>query len=144
MARKLTATHDGQTFTRKTDRTYTHVVLVRMSLRKLQDRAHRYSAISKNGAAHYLSAIDGTWKYSHQPDPSYVTLAKEIQEFGLEEVNRRRAAAAVLRTAAEFDPGWKAHGWCGRPDLAQKLKASVLGNEWSCVEEAVIVPVTQP
>lgn len=144
MARKLTVTHEGQTFTRKTDRVYTHVVLVRNSLPKLQERAARYAPMGKSDADYYRSMIDGTWGHSRTPNDTELATARKLVEMGLDAFNQERIAAAVLRTAKNFNPGWQVQGWCGRIDLAQKLRDSALRADYSVVADAVIVPVQQP
>ena len=131
-----TATHNGFTSTRKSDRTYTHAVLVKCShqadLAEAERRA-RYAygwqseELAKRAAADYAPSL-------------YTTAAREAarQAFlekstagGLEaQVAKARAkvtaaAAKALgvkpaQVPADFDTYYAAATWCGRPDLAAK------------------------
>ncbi len=141
MARKLTATHEGQVFTRKTDRTYTHVVLVRNDLRKSLDRAARYAPLQKSDFNRLQEIAEGTYRYMQFQDEATIERAKFAVQMGFEDYNHHLVAEAVKRDSEQFDPGWKVEGWCGRLDLARKLQASVMSASHSVAAEAIIVPV---
>jgi len=143
MPRKLTATHEGQTFTRKTDRTYTHVVVVRNSLEKLQARAARYAEVSKAEFLRLQEIVNGTYQYMRYVEEPQLERAKLAVQSGREAYNLELARLAVLREAERFDPSWRVAGWCGRLDLAQKLSAKETNADWSCAAEVCIVRVNE-
>lgn len=142
-ARKITATTPAGTFTRKTARTYTHVVIGRQDEETHQIRAHTLTRNDINNAkknfAYYTEqaalGVDGLrrehlakWSYS-KSDAEFqreYTNAKALAGLGwdryLETVRDRQIQNhfdALSRGC--FQMG--ALNWCGRLDLAQKEAA---------------------
>lgn len=144
MTHKLTVTHDGQTFTRSTNRTYTHVVLVRNDLKKVLDRSALYAPIDKKSFNRLEEIVAGTYQYMNQVNEDEVGRAMFAVQMGFADYNRHLVTEAVKRASADFKPHWYVAGWCGRPDLAQKLRDQELKVAHSVAAEVVIVPVPQP
>lgn len=142
-ARKITATTPAGTFTRKTARTYTHVVIGRQDLEAARTAAHTLSRNDINNAkknfAYYSEqaalGVDGLrrehlakWNYS-KSDAEFqreYTNAKALADLGwdayLETVRSRQIhnhLEAVNRGCYQIS----ALNWCGRLGLAQKEAA---------------------
>lgn len=144
MTRKLTVAFEGQTFTRSTNRTYTHVVLVRNDLKKVLDRSALYAPIDKRSFGRLERIAAGTYEYMNQVNDDEIERAKFAVQMGFADYNLHLVAEAVKRVSANFKPHWYAEGWCGRLDLAQKLANKVSTATYSVAAEVVIVPVPQP
>ena len=104
---KLTATYNGQTFTRTTARTYTHVVLVRVTE---ECKASRIAQVKKDVAED--NTVWGRW-YDNNPREGYTR-----EEF-------------IDMKAAEYlsqfnDDDWGVFAWCGRFDLAMKQQQKAI------------------
>ena len=138
---KLTAQYKGQTFTRTTDRVYTHIVVARYSHEHAVSQIAAYAADQiKTNFAYYLKVAAGT--SGHTQSESQVQRAKEYVEGGLEASIARLAAKMTAeiadRKAKGFYDKWNVIGWCGRPDLATKLLAQTSAPYYA---EVHIVPV---
>lgn len=120
MARKLTAVFEGQTFSRRTDRTYTHVVIAKGN--KANDLAHAKQRAEwdvKNNWAYYVREADeATRNYSHTDDE--IARFKHIVELGKAGYLAERIAASVERIEKADYTSYTAVAWCGRLDLANK------------------------
>lgn len=120
--RTLTITHNGQTFTRATERIYTHAILVRSDYLLCRDSAIA-SAIEYarvNYAYYVKEANPDTREHNH----SAAELARyaEIAAMTLDQFHlkaRADAAASIeaKRAAGEYDR-FGVLEWCGRNDLA--------------------------
>src|ERR1700693_5084008 len=124
MKRKLSVTHAGQTFTRTTERTYTHVVLVK------SDYAHVYAGAIKGAAdvarvnyPYYIKeANPATRQYKHS-DAELARFA-EIATMTIDQYAQYASDKAAERVDADLAAGafdkFGPIGWCGRLDLARK------------------------
>ena len=128
------ASFEGATFTRSSKRTYTHAVLCRRSL--AEDRANLEQSVRwnwKQNRAYYASLVDGTCSLFVEFDYSEEKRAKSAADGaawlagGLERHLSEALGAFDARVAGRPDRYLVCEGWCGRPDLAQKLAASVGG-----------------
>jgi hypothetical protein len=100
---KYFAEHDGQTFTRNSDRVYTHMVIVRNRLTKKLAEAQEWA---DRAARWHDEETDADRRKS-----SAERAARAVAE--RTELENRIAAGEV------FD-AWGTSSWCGRPDLAMK------------------------
>ncbi|MDO9252599.1 MAG: hypothetical protein Q7U48_13750 [Hydrogenophaga sp.] len=141
MARKLTATHDGETFTRTTNRAYSHIVVVRPSLDKTLARAARNAPISQRDFSRLVEVANNTYELMQYVNEAQIEEAKFAIQMGYADYNQHLVSKAVVRASTNFDPHWYVAGWCGRLDLAQKLSAKETTSEWSVAAEVAIVPV---
>jgi len=148
MAKKLVVKTDVGTFTRSTDRTYTHLVVVKgYRLERLEAaRLAEIQTLSKERAK-YEAALEGRIDVRNHP----VAKAWDIEchERNLrdgdypkwiasctERINALKAAGPVTKDGndwSDFNPRYKGHGtepvwavlgWNGRLDLALKLADS--------------------
>lgn len=144
MARKLTATApDGTIITRRTDRTYTHVVVCQT------DPAKRLDGWLRNAELSHRKCNFDFMCQEAGPDAKYGTYRseKELAEYKRvaamgHEAWRNEAIARVHKEHADWVAAggpskWLLCGWCGRPDLAQKLAAKDHGD--GC--NVTIIPV---
>lgn len=126
MAKKLTCTApDGSIVSRRTDRTYSHVVLVRLSEAVARRNAEKW--------ARYDTDTNYDW---------YVRNGKTtLDRDAFHEQKRADELASVENLAAKGRyTEWGAYAWCGREDLARKQadKARAQGDYYS---DIAIVPV---
>lgn len=127
MPRKLTCTApDGSTISRRTDRTYTHVVLVRFS-----------EAVARRNAESWARQ-DAKMNYEYYFRTGETT-APDREAFYQERL-ARNLSAVDKRAAAGFYTEWGAFAWCGREDLARKQfdKAVAQGDYYSDVVIATV------
>ena len=147
MARTYRVVHNGVEYTRRTDRTYTHVVLVR---RDYQTELDTRTEEARERARHnHGYAVE----QANQPitPESWMTaeilaeyarvaaLTPEQYEAGL--VEKARAEVDGRRARGAFDT-LGVLSWCGRPDLAAKEEAKARSSGYWA--EVVVVPVPQP
>lgn len=142
---KLTATHAGQTFTRKTDRTYQFVVVSKPSSEAAYvQRAHENAAFhaTPETLAYYRDASSTSYKYASQvSDANRAEYARivglGVEGYHAEILARELAYVAGLNASGHFDK-FVADNWCGRRDLAEKAAAESrrLGRR-----EVAIIPV---
>lgn len=139
-ATKYTATHEGFTFKRSSARTYTNMVIYLGSVS--QDRKdcelgrRSYWKINQRYYRDLANGINRLWdKYPEQFTPEKI--AEEIADAkawlekgeeghvadALARFEERLSKADPKRLRADGDTYWIDAGWCGRPDLAQKLAA---------------------
>jgi hypothetical protein len=136
---KLTATlPNGEVIDRTTARTYTHVVVYTINEAKMmaacwtpqnekQERQNFvYYAQCAAGEHDHARVHEGApeWKAS-----SAATCRKNgedmMAEFPtVEAFVAGRKARSEYHARKQINAGWHIAGWCGRPDLAQKLAAS--------------------
>lgn len=143
MTKTLTATFNGQTFTRKTDRTYTHVVLYRDSYElTLALRVERAKYEARVNYPYYVQqANPETRKYnpSAAQIADYQRITSLTQDEYLQELlAKAHACNEELKADGYFDT-YKALGWCGRPDLAQKSAQQARAKNYYA--DIVVVPV---
>jgi len=135
---KLTATlPNGEVITRTTERTYTHVVVYTINEAKMmaacwvpdkekQERKNfKYYVECAAGEHEHARVHEGApeWKAS-----SAATCRKNgedmMAEFPtVEAYLAGQKARSEAHARKQIDIGWHIAGWCGRPDLAQKLAA---------------------
>jgi|688.fasta_scaffold292526_4 hypothetical protein len=135
---KLTATlPNGEMITRTTERTYTHVVVYTINEAKMmaacwvpdQEKQERknfkyYVECAAGEHEHrYAPAGSDQWKIDNAA--TYRKQAQDIiAEFPtVEAYLAGRKAKAEYYARKQIGAGWHVAGWCGRPDLAQKLAA---------------------
>jgi len=140
--RKLTVTHEGQTFTRTTQRTYTHVVLVK------SDYAYAYATGTKGAAdcarinyPYYVREANPATR-AHNQDAKSIAAYTEIAALTIDEYAKRvsdviAAKVDAMKAAGDFDR-FGVFGWSGRLDLAQKEAERAKKHGY---KEVVIVPV---
>lgn len=139
----------GKPHTRKTDRVYTHTVVVRQSNELAEAAYARYEpGRRKLDAENYvfdkkLSTVEGlrAWyvRKGFDPNAKWVNLPEEAakhakalrgcataEAFVELKAAERRAAFEAEKAAGHFERYLNA-GWCGRPDLALKLAAKQQG-----------------
>lgn len=127
MATKLTCTApDGSTISRRTDRTYTHVVLVK----------HSEAAARKAGESWARHEADKNYEW-HLREGN--TDAPDREAFYQERLGIEKDRVDGRAARGHFTT-WSAYGWCGREDLARKQfdAARAQGDYYS---DVVIVPV---
>lgn len=132
---KYSAEHNGQIFTRKSQRTYTHTVVARRNMDAAikceSDKAWNKVAFS-NHAFFSQEANPATRKHSVTPEQEarYQAIAAMTKEQYAESLMRERLARIEKnRLAGDYDRMVNL-GWCGRPDLAQKLAAKERASGW--------------
>jgi len=142
--RVLTATHEGQTFTRKTERTYAFVVVAKPNIdddRLINEERARYTA-THNHAYHVAKANDATHVYSSEEDRAntqHIAGLTRLQFYS--EILARGDATIKKNLAAGYYDRYVAQGWCGRRDLAEKLAVEVHAQKHR--KAITIVPVNQ-
>lgn len=140
-----TATYAGQTFTRKSDRIYTHVVIATPSLASAI--AHRHEEVNSNtfarNYAYFCREADkATRKYDHTPaeiEKFQKIAAQPFAEYRAARLAEWLGAIETERQKGFFEK-YQVVGWAGRPDLAQKSAASAKAKPWNA--DVKIVPVT--
>lgn len=142
MARKLTVSHNGQTFTRTTDRIYTHAILVRPDYARV--RAGAIAGAVEYARVNYDYYVQEADPATRKHDHDAATLARyaKIAAMTFEQYHRHasaNAAAAVdaRHAAGEFDR-FGVLEWCGRNDLARNAHGKALKRGYA---EVVIVEV---
>lgn len=143
MTKTLTATFNGQTFKRSTERTYTHVVLYRDSYELALGRGiERAQYEARTNYPYYVQqANPETRKYnpSAAQIADYQRIASLTQDEYLQErLAKAHAIVEELKADGYFDI-YKALGWCGRPDLAQKSAQQARAKNYYA--DIVVVPV---
>jgi len=128
----------GQTFTRTTARTYSHIVVAKNSKAK----ALHWASVCTDVNAQYMvdHALGKAPVYSWQTPEDiakYVAKGNAILAIGMDAHQAQYKAnsiAEIERYASEgaYDK-YVIQGWCGRADLAQKLAGS-LGDSWVDVQ----------
>jgi hypothetical protein len=139
--------HNGVEYTRKTERTYTHLVLVRRDyqteldtrIKEARERArhnHKYATERAN------QPIDGhSWMKAEDLAEDARIAAMTVEQYEAEKGEQARAYVEARRAKGVFDT-LGVLTWCGRPDLAAKEEASARkSGYWA---EVVVVPVPQP
>lgn len=139
--KKLTVTHKGQTFTRSTARTYSHIVVARRNAAdELQSRLANAEYNAKTNYSYYVREAGPNAKYTHSPEDlaRIQHIARLTQDAWLEEL--KAEAHACIK--AEEDSGAFSKlicfAWCGRLDLAQNQAKAATARRLLDVE---IVPV---
>ena len=138
---KLTATHEGQTFTRNTDRAYQFVVVSKPSYLRALATA-KADALRNSGAntiRYYTeSAKPGSPYTTDAQRAEYARLAALGSNGLYEELLARQVAHIdALQAKGHYDK-FVADNWCGRRDLAEKAAAE--SRRYGRLEVA-IVPV---
>lgn len=137
---KYTATYNGQTFKRKSDRVYTHTVVSKP--------AHTYEQAL--AAAKVFAPYDGdsmayfqeAMHQCHRGDAQRAEYARYV-EVGLDVINAEASARRVAEVEAQravYETFYN-NGWCGRLELAQKLadKMRKYGHRGVVILEAIAV-----
>lgn len=123
--RTLTVTHNGQTFTRTTARTYSHVVLFQRDI-----EAARAALVPTSGwlkqwkrdhAFYVEEAARGRQQYQSEADFAkyQAKAAMTPEEYVAQRVSDWHKAFNASVAAGNYDRQF-AGSWCGRPDLAKK------------------------
>jgi len=138
--KKVSVTFAGQTFTRATNRTYTHVVLCKSDYEKdLQNAKNNAAADIKINWDYYVREAGASPRFKHEP--AEITRFQEIVAPGFDGATKAAIANAVAKIEQQKTNGYYekfgAYSWCGRIDLAraQANKAA----EWNT--DVTIVPV---
>ena len=128
----------GQTFTRTTARTYSHIVVAKPSSAK----AMHWATVCTDTNAQYMvdHALGKAPVYSWETPESIakdVAKGNAILAIGMDAHQAQYKADAIDRVQALIDAGrfdhYEIQGWCGRADLAQKV-ANSLGDSWVDVQ----------
>jgi len=125
--RKLTVTTPYGVFTRKTHRTYTHVVLVCGTAPGLiEERSRSSIKHAKKTLAKYEAVIAGGPQESgyNFPIEKYEEWAQELRDRIAAEPARLEAALNKDMVAVASEQFW-CETWCGRPDLAEKAAGTL-------------------
>lgn len=142
---KYTATYNGQTFTRKTDRVYTHTVVSKPAhtYEQALAAAKAFKQYGADWIAYCQEAMSPDYKYaSVNTDAQRAEYARHV-EVGLDvinaEVSARFVAAVEASNAENHYETFYNNGWCGRFDLAQKLadKMRKYGHRGVVILEAI-------
>lgn len=141
MPRTIKAQHAGATFTRKTDRVYTHVVLGRLDVEKVVAQVRRHAADHIARSWPYFQQVAaGTYEHMRYVSPEEEKRAARFVEIGLEAAQKEHADKHEADVRKRRDASWEALAWAGRPDLAakqvEKWRAPI-----NCMAEVVAVPV---
>lgn len=141
MARRtLSVTHNGQTFTRSTERIYTHVILVRSDYQRERDSAISWAIQSArdNYPFYVKEANPATREYNHFDMARIAAIAAlTIDQY----VQQTSDAAAAKIDARRDDGDYDRFGvleWCGRNDLAHNAHGKAMKHGFA---EVVIVEV---
>jgi hypothetical protein len=134
---KISASHNGQTFTRTTARTYTHVVIAKSSFRKDLNQALRLAKLRGEDHVEY---------YLTREFEQYDAYNSEVEKANNERIfnlTTEEYAQEELNSRIEdsFSSKYSEHGevaWCGRLDLAQKQASEAIKNGLLDVQ---IIPV---
>lgn len=116
----LKVVHDGVTYTRRTHRTYTHVVLARWDYDAQIARVRAEKIVGSRRSYEFL-------KTQGEALPPFEEWSPAEVERHVASINARRPATPKFNDS-----------WCGRPDLAQKTAAKLTAEGWI---DVVIVPV---
>lgn len=143
---KYTATHEGQTFTRKSDRTYTHVVVATgnpdFDIASVHGRANSDSFI--NEYEYFCREANETTRKYDNHSPAQIAEFKRVAAMTLVEYRNEWVAERMAKIEAHRQAGlyekYNVVGWCGRPDLAVKSAASARAKAWN--KDVKIIPVT--
>ena len=147
---KLTVTlPDGTVDDRTTARTYTHAVYMRTDLvavradlaqpRKYdrENYAHHVKQLEVGVGNSYQYAPKGCKPFTVTVDQARVDTALErlgncatVEEFIAQEIAARLAKHDAECNGATVS-GYLLCGWCGRPDLAEKLRAKTAGERFT-------------
>lgn len=128
----------GQTFTRTTARTYSHIVVAKPSKAK----ALYWASVCEDNNAKYLVdlALGKATVYSWQKPEDiakHVAKGNAILAIGMDAYQAQYKANAIANIEQYASEGaydiYEIQGWCGRADLAQKL-ANSLGDSWVDVQ----------
>lgn len=140
--RKLTALHEGVTFTRTTARTYTHVVIGRYDIeaRVKSARQHASEYLRRNWD-YYAQLADGTYRYLAQTNPEQIARAEALVAMGVDAAAQHEADRAEANARKNITGEWEALGWCGRPDLAIKEANRYRAGADLGFAEVVVIPV---
>ena len=142
MTKKLVVVHAGQTFTRMTNRTYTHVILAKRDFTQDQARSIQEAVYSArlNYPYYVGEANPATRKHGHNE----VTLERfiKIAAMTVEQYVQQCTDNAIAYTDADRDKGpydrFGALAWAGRLDLANKEAERARKNGFI---DVIIVPV---
>ena len=162
--RKLTATApDGTTATRKTSRSYTHVVFAKLDLgwavarnREHSNAAHSIWETHRRNWRYHRDVASGAHEHG-QLDPGIPEWKLQTRERNIEEarvlLERHPAVADYIdhliglecrALDADIAAGkfrtWECQGWCSRRDLAEKLASKTRHPRWA---QVVIRPVDE-
>lgn len=120
---KYFAEFEGQTFTRNSDRTYTHVVIGRTRLTQYIDAHERGIKWDNERVNEYRAVIASGIVPAKYARSSTIESYKGYLEGQLRSIQERTQKIIDLQmridAGEEFDD-WGVIGWCGRYDLAMK------------------------
>lgn len=138
--------YEGHTFTRKTERTYTHVVIVCRSYAVEHALAGQRAReqVQYNRAYHLQEADPATRQHTHSDEAlarftRYAAMTQEQQE--AEYVAEAEADIERQRAKGAYD-GYGPLTWCGRGDLAEKEAQRARGKGYYA--DVKVLPVPQP
>jgi len=144
MTRKITATHNGAIFIRRTERIYSHAIIGRRDLAALSIR----SQTSAEFTVRYdwpciLKVAAGTSRLSAYTRTEDRGRAIRLVEMGLDAAVAQARKAVADHYASLPPPSFEALAWVNRPDLAAaQIK------RWSrpklCWIDVMAVPVDEP
>lgn len=126
MAKKTyKVTVDGFTFTRRTDRTYSHVVVSRSNKEADLARAiERAEYDAKTNWAFYIREAGPNPQFANQHSVEQLARYKRIASLTQAQYLAEQVEEATARIADQEANGYytklNAFAWCGRLDLAQK------------------------
>lgn len=146
---------DGTIATRTTARAYSHLVIVRKNLiavrtslnsiktRDLENYAYHREVIAAGVGGHYLFSSGDRCKWPVTQDQFDKAVAAvdgcaNAQAYAEKCRDKRLAQHDAEYGDAVYGP-WYVAGWCGRADLAEKLRQKELGG-W-CVQDAIAQPI---
>ena len=147
MPKTYRVVHDGIEYTRKTDRTYTHVVLVRRDYKtELDTRTEEARERARHNHGYAVERANQpitpeSWMTADILAEYARVAALPIEQYEADLVEKARTEVDGRRDKGIFDR-LGTLTWCGRPDLAAKEEAQARkSGYWA---EVVVVPVPQP
>jgi len=137
--RKITVTHNGQTFTRVTARNYSHIVLFQRDIeaarRALVPTSGWLEQWARDHAFFREEAARGRQQYTSEATfveyqrKAAQTVEEYAQERGAEWIRNFENSVAHGHYSKQY-----VHSWCGRLDLAQKQYNDALKSGYINVE----------
>lgn len=123
----IRATHGNAVFTRRTNRTYTHVVIGK---RNRHDRIYNIDYVQDRAEKNIVGYLNyWTDERLNNPRPwddkEEIANVKRLKAMPIDEViaeSRQKEKQRIEKLfATEYFEEWIVIGWCGRPDLAEKV-----------------------
>lgn len=134
----------GNGFTRNSKRTYTHMVCARPSYQHALSGAMRTWAVDRKDFDYYIQQIEmGPHGYATleriEEFKKIVAAHADRNAYALEKAHARKERVEELEAEGYYRE-YQDMGWCGRPDLAEKLATKISSQDGGRWEDASIRP----